>query len=192
MYNWPWSIDVRPHNALQLVAWGCIAADCSECPCWSRRSLYSDRKLSGTWSLFSKGHVLLWHTLVGEKRNWSDRDRGSRLLWVGEGSLQQSGCKRRHHNRYQVVYFLFQVSIVFTSSYLMTLIHQGYPRPSACTVIKAIAQSCTQMHTMGHLLSPSIVKEASPPDSSWLKKDPIMCPSLTPKPHQCTPLIHIF
>ena len=126
----------------------------------------------------------------------------------GEGSPQQPGCMRREQKGVNVVYFLLQVAIVFafhpSHDTWSQSPHHGCPRPSTSTITKTHThthththrQSRTQTHTMGRLLLPTSVQEASPPDWSWLKRAqikmlarPRMSPSLTRKPHQYRPLI---
>lgn len=106
-------------------------------------------------------------------------------------------CSRRHQPGVNVVYFLLQVAIVFASTHHMTPGHSLLIRPVLdpllSTVTKTHTQSRTQMHTMGCLLAPASVQEASSADwraltmmlLAWSR----MCPTLTPEPRQCGPLM---
>lgn len=123
-------------------------------------------------------------------------------MWVGEGSPQQPGCMRRYQKGVNVVYFLLQVAIVFafhpSHDTWSQSPHHGCPRPSTSTITKTHThtQSRIQTHTMGRLLLPTSVQEASSPVRSSQKRAqvkmlarPCMSPSLTRKPHQYRPLI---
>lgn len=119
---------------------------------------------------------------------------------VGEGSLKWGGCRKRYKQGLMLFTFSFKCplcSLPPITWHLVTVYSSGLPPTLQSHHHQDThTQSCTQTHTMGRLLSPLSVQEASPLDLSWLKRAQIMMlawpawASCWPSnPHQYKPLI---
>lgn len=98
---------------------------------------------------------------------------------VCEWWLQQAGYRDDTHKQGLKLFTpLLQVSIVFALTHHMTPGHGLFirvvPDLFSPTIIKTLTQSCTQAYTMAHLLFPPSIREAFPPNLSWLKRAQVM------------------